>query len=69
MIDLIINKKAQLPTSATRLAQQQWFSVCIFPLRRLNGLIPIHRDNPRPAQSTMLLPPSVKFTVSGQHTN
>jgi len=33
-------------TSATRQVRQQWFSVCIFPLGLLFGLIPSTRDNP-----------------------
>ncbi len=35
----------QHPTSATQV-RQQWFSVGIFPLMQVFGLIPINRDNP-----------------------
>jgi len=38
--------KGMLLTSATRQVRQQWFSVGIFPLKLLFGLIPINRDNP-----------------------
>jgi hypothetical protein len=31
-------KKSQLVTSATRQVRQQWFSVCIFPLKLSFGL-------------------------------
>jgi hypothetical protein len=41
-----LTKERQPITSATRQVRQQWFSVCIFPLGLLFGLIPIHRDNP-----------------------